>query len=238
MYINIVFHRVVLKDEDIKDLYEITIDQFVNSLNLIRKLTTDKTCFFDSYRLYFDDGDDSFIYKCLPYILKRELCNVVLAIPTDNIDKKGFLTEKDLKYCYDLGIKIASHSVSHPALTFNVKNKACSTPQGGEYRSVPSGCTALLSEKEVLYQMVESKKRLNDLGFIVKEFVLPYGCYNTDIIRINKKYGLYDIISTCDNFLDNGFYLRPRIALRHDMSLEELLSLIKTLKPNNFNNSY
>ena len=74
MNLNIVFHPVVVKDDDIKDLYEITIDQLVNSLNLIRKLTTDKTCFFDSYRLYFDDGDDSFIYKCLPYILKKELC--------------------------------------------------------------------------------------------------------------------------------------------------------------------
>jgi peptidoglycan/xylan/chitin deacetylase (PgdA/CDA1 family) len=238
MYLNIVFHRVVVNDDNIKDLYEVTIDQFVDSLNLIRKLTTDKFRFFDSYRLYFDDGDDSFVYKCLPYILKKELYNVVLAIPTDNIDKKGFLTKKDLKLCHDLGIKIASHSVSHPALAFCVDNEVCRTPLDGEYRSVPFGRTAVLSEQEVLYQMAESKKRLNALGYTVKEFVLPYGCYNMDILKINKKYNLYDIISTCERFLDNGFYLRPRILMRHDMTLKELSSLIKTLKPNTFNNSF
>jgi hypothetical protein len=230
MYLNIVFHRIAKDNDDVRDHYEVTIDQFRTILNLVRKLNSVRDCRFNRYRLYFDDGDDSFVIRALPYILEAELLNCVLAITTDNIGGAGFLSKKDLILLHKRGVQIASHGVSHSALACYKNQLIQSTPEGGMYQSAPSGHAKVLSRQEVLYQLRESKKTLVEIAGIISEFVLPYGCYNKDVLKINHDYNLYDIISTCDNFLDKGLRLRPRILTRSDMSLSELRRLIMGLK--------
>jgi len=231
MYLNLIFHRIAKNDKDILDDYEVTLEQFLNILDLIRDLSSSPHCHFKHFRYYFDDGDDSFISRALPNILKKELSNCVLAVTTNNIGKKDFITKSDIFSLHSQGVQIASHSVSHAALAYYKNDVIQPTTKGGRYQTSPFGHTKILSEQEVLYQLKESKKIITDIVGNVSEFVLPHGCYNKDVIRINQEYQLYDIISTCDNYLDNGYYLRPRILTRFNMSILEIKSLITSLKP-------
>ncbi len=231
MYLNLIFHRIAKNGKDILDDYEVTLEQFLNILHLIRKLSSNPHCHFKHFRYYFDDGDDTFISRALPYISKNELSNCVLAVTTNNIGKNGFLTKSDIVSLHNQGIQVASHGVSHAALAYYKKNVIQPTIKGGKYQASPFGHTKILSEKEVLYQLKESKKILSDIVSKVSEFVLPHGCYNEDVIRINQEHQLYDTISTCDNYLDNGHFLRPRILTRFNMSISEIESLVTSLKP-------
>lgn len=231
MYLNLIFHRIVKNDKDVRNPYEVTIKQFLNILYFVRMLCSSPDCHFKDYRLYFDDGDDTFITRALSHMLKNELPNCILAIPTDNIGAPGFLSKTDIFSLHKKGIQIVSHGVSHAALAFYKKNIIQPTVKGGKYQTSSFGHTKILSEQEVLYQLRESKIILSDIVGNISEFVLPHGCYNEDVIRINQAYQLYDIISTCDNYIDNGQNLRPRVLTRFDMSLLELEKLVTTLKP-------
>lgn len=231
MYLNIIFHRLGIGHYDIRDLYEVTVDQFVATLTFLRQRLSALNRSFDDYRLYFDDGDDSFMISALPHIMDRELSNCVLAITTDNIGKNGFLSKNDLVSLQKKGIQIASHSVSHPALAFYRDQVIQPTPAGGRFQSAPFGHTKILTAQEVLYQLQESKRILEEIVGSVSEFVLPHGCYNQDVINLNQVHGLYKVISTCDNYLDDGRNLRPRILTRSDMSIMELHVLVNGLSP-------
>ncbi|MDO8570311.1 MAG: polysaccharide deacetylase family protein [Candidatus Daviesbacteria bacterium] len=231
MYLNLIFHRLVENDKDIRNIYELNVNQFIEIVNLVRKLSSNQNCSFDSYRLYFDDGDDSFVSVALQHIPDKELSNCVLAIPTDNINKEGFLSAKDLIFLKRRGVKISSHSVSHSALAFYIGQTTQPTPKGGIYKTAPFGHTKILTSQEILFQMCESKKILINIIGKVSEFVLPHGCYNDDVLSINNKNKIYQIISTCDNFLDDGSSLRPRILIRFDMTVSEFQNLISELHP-------
>tara|TARA_B100001964_G_C14182498_1_gene576950 strand:+ start:613 stop:1317 length:705 start_codon:yes stop_codon:yes gene_type:complete len=231
MYLNIIFHRIVNKYSDLKDMYELTLGQFINILNLIRRLSEQNSFSFTNYRLYFDDGDDSFRSIVLPLLKKDELKNVVLAITTDNIGRPDFLSYHDLKEFQAKGITISSHSVSHPALAYYINGVAQESVIGSEYQTAPFGHTRRLTTQEILFQLNESKKTLEDNGIFTDEFVLPHGCYNDMVLSINKNNNLYDIISTCDEFVDSGTCLRPRILTRHDVALESFERKINSLIP-------
>ncbi|MBH41860.1 MAG: hypothetical protein CL685_04035 [Candidatus Magasanikbacteria bacterium] len=231
MFLNIVFHRIVNKHSDLRDTYELTTSQFVQTLSLVRRLSRQNVSPFTNYRLYFDDGDNSFLSIVLPLLKKRELKNVVLAITTDNVGQPGFLSYDDLSWVQEKGVVISSHSVSHPALAYYINGVAQESAIGAEYQTAPFGHTRRLTAQEILFQLKESKKTLQDNGFFTDEFVLPHGCYNDTVLRINKKNNLYDTISTCDEFIDSGTYLRPRVLTRHDVPLEYFERKITLLTP-------
>jgi len=233
VYLNIIFHRIAKDKKDIKDLYEVTLNQFIDIVKLLRRLKNSRNSLFDDFRLYFDDGDDTFLTRAMAILTQPELKKCILAITTNNIGMPGFMNDKDLILLKKRGVKISAHGVSHASLAYYQNGVIQPTPKGGEYRNAPFGHTRVLTAREVLFQLVEAKKMLSGIVGPITEFVLPHGCYNEDVLKINTKNNIYEIVSTCDEYLDDNSILRPRILTRHDMSLSELENKIERLKPLN-----
>lgn len=232
IYCNIIFHRITKYERDIKDTYEITISQFLDIVKFVRNSAKKEDVHFNKYRFYFDDGDDSFLRRVLPLLHKHEYVSTTLAITTGFVEGKGFLDWDDLRGLMGSGINIASHGVSHSALAFYVDGVPLESIPGGEYKTSLFGHTSILSEQEIIYQLNESKNKLEENQFNINEFVLPHGCYNKTVLDINKKNKIYKIISTCDEYLDSGNYLRPRVLTRNDQNISDFKKLILSLKEN------
>ena len=127
------------------------------------------------------------------------------------------------------GIKISSHTSSHAALAVYREGKLQGTPLGGIYQNSPWGQGDILSENEILFQLVESKNKLRNNNILTDELVLPHGLYNDTVLRLNYQYGLYKYISTCDEYLDYGEYLRPRFLIDNERSIKDTIDAIKNL---------
>lgn len=224
---NLIFHKILKEEKDIDDKYNISLDYYISFLkefnNAIR-LKQNKESY--TYQIYFDDGDDSFIKLILPLIKPNEYCKFTLAIVTDWINKEGYLSEQEIISLNNLGINIASHGTSHSALAVSKKLSDRNTPINGEYRDGVFGFEQRLSENEVIYQFIESKKRLTKLGISVNEFVFPFGLYNDTTVRVNYELGTYKYLSTCDEYLDEGQLLRPRYLIDNERSIDETIKSI------------
>jgi hypothetical protein len=230
MWINIIFHRIATSAKDIRNDYELTEPQFVDRLNALR-LFIDQSHNKLDYRFYFDDGDKTFLTVAKKHLKSKEFSKTTLGIITNKIDTADYLSAIDIKYLSDQQFEIASHSVSHPALAFYQDGYPLPTTKDGEYKTSPFGHTKILTEQEVLYQLIQSYDHLKEIGIQVNEFVLPHGCYNEQTIQLAKQTGHYKTISTCDPFLDTGMSLRPRLLTRHSETLEEFRHNLNSLVP-------
>lgn len=132
----------------------------------------------------FDDGFQSFLKNAVPALRERRIPATIF-VPTGDIGKKAswirdphhmnageeVLKEKQLRELAGDLITIGSHSVTHARLSE-------------------------LDEKEAMKEVMESKKRLEDiLGRGVGLFSFPYGDYNEEIIRFCIQSG-YQIVFT------------------------------------------
>lgn len=229
MRLNLVFHDIVSDDEEITDDFTITIQSLKSILEEINEEEPNI-----EIHAYFDDGYDSFLNLVHPLKIINPQ-NTTLAIITDDIGKKGKLDWKDLTTLKEQGVNIASHGVSHAALAVYKNNVLQNTPPGGEYRNAPRGRKIILSEQEVLFQLDESKKILESrLGDVCK-FVLPYGLYNEQTIKINDQNKIYDHLSTCDPLLDTGSNLRPRYLITNKKTIPEIVKEIALICNNQKN---
>ena len=98
---------------------------------------------------------------------------------------------------------------------------------------MPEGKNASLSEYEVLYQAVESKRALSSIGIETDEFIFPYGLYNKGILEKLYESNLYNYLSTCDEYVDTGSYIRPRYLIWNTKTIEEIAKEISQLLPYN-----
>lgn len=182
------------------------------------------------FHIYFDDGKN----LDLPAnILKKIAHKSTLAVETGNVGKTNYLTWQELQNLVKIGFSLASHTVSHPALCVYDKSNTniISTPLGGEYTSSPRGRGQVLSEYQVRYQLIESKKKLTEKGFNVEELVFPYGLYSASIIGILDKLNIYKYYTTCDEEVYQGGKIIPRFLIYGDKTPEENIScLIKNIE--------
>ncbi len=230
MILNVVFHRVVSSPGEMRHIFEMTHDVFLEQLETIREWVTGRSDVHD-YRFYVDDGDDSFTQYVLPAIDKTELSNITLAVTSGDVGKKGMLGWSQLLALNKLGIHIASHSVDHPALAFYQDGQPLCTPSGGRYESSLPGHHWVLADQQVLYQLIESHRQLATHDLATREFVLPHGCYNQTTLSLVQASGLYDVVSTTDPWLDVGDWIRPRVLTRGDETVPELLCRLDHLIP-------
>lgn len=219
MFLNLVFHHVLNDQDRVDCIYSCKKSFFNEFFDVFDQKFMKNEFMFSDYRIYFDDGGVSFKYNVFPFLSKKKISKCTLAIVTDWLDKPGYLTKNDLKNFLKLGVRVVSHSVSHPGLSSFKNGKLLKTLPGGNYSTSPYGQVKVLKEKEVLFQMIESKKKLETiLKHNVDEFVFPHGLYNTSILDLNKNYDMYKVLSTCDEYLDDGDALRPRFLVRSDLS--------------------
>ncbi len=233
-YLNLVFHNIVNKDSEISSKYAITVDFFAKLKYKVLNLIGKRGIFFKSVRFYFDDNYASF-YKFIFPLIKSEPIDYVIAVPTDFINRKGYMTADNLLELSNNRIKIVPHGVSHAALCIYSGKELLKTESGGRYLNTPYGKEKALIEEEVAYQLNESRNQLELCGIANKidEFVLPYGLYNRQILKINRRRANYKYISTCNEYLDNGRLLRPRFLITNDRSIMEIIEKIKSLKLGN-----
>lgn len=230
MIVNLIFHQIHRKESDVTDIYNTHeaflvqfLDRFLNGL-AVGEFN------FSDFRVYFDDGTDSYKKYVHPKLSKFLKQRVVIAVVTEWIDTPGYLTKSDLKHFHASGVTVVSHSASHPGMASFRKGKLIRTPPGGVYTTAPYGQGKILTMQQVRYQMIESKAFLEDLLSVkVEEFVFPHGLYNADIVTFNCQSGLYSNLSTCEEFLDEGQLLRPRFLIRSDRTVEENINLIRAL---------
>ena len=233
MILNLIFHKIYKYQTEIKDKYDITYDYYLIIIKEVNNLIKSKKSKFTDYRIYFDDGYDSFKNIVFPNMTILQKHKTTLAIVTDLIGKNGYLDKKSLECFNKCGITISSHTASHTALAVYKNNKLQNSIKGGIYQNSPSGQGDILTENEILYQFIESKNKLKNCGFKVNELVLPHGLYNDTVIRINYEYGIYAYISTCDEYLDEGQSLKPRFLIDNERSIADTITSIIDL--NNIN---
>lgn len=229
MQLNLVFHNIVSSPKDLKNIYTVTLDYYLDLLKKLDNAPATYNALFSQYHIYFDDGDASFNDLVFPKIV--DFSKFTLAVVTDDIGKKGYLTKDMLKKYDHNGIIISSHGVSHSSLAFYENGVLQKTPSDGLYINSEMGQKRSLSENEILYQLRESKIFLrNLLRHDIDEFVLPYGIYNDSILNINETNHVYNFISTCDEYLDRGKKLRPRFLVNNTRSVSETIFTMLQLK--------
>lgn len=121
--------------------------------------------------LTFDDGYEDFYTNAFP-ILKKYQMKATIYIIIDFINKKGFLTDKEIKEIIDSGlVEIGSHTLDHVYL--KTVSKA-------------------VAEK----QIVESKRILEHRFKIpIETFAYPVGAFNQETIDIVKNAGYSAAVS-------------------------------------------
>jgi len=124
-------------------------------------------------QLTFDDGGNSINQKVLSD-LKNDF-QITLFIATNYIDKKGFLSSKDLKKIFEMGISIGSHSHNHIDMR-------------------------ILKKEEFIADWVKSKSNLEKLlKAEISSCSIPFGkYYDWQLIELTK-IG-FKCIFTSDNY--------------------------------------
>lgn len=225
--LNLVFHNIVFDSSYGLSKYSMSVGDYKKILETTLDYCERSDSIFKNVKVYFDDGNISTL-EILSMSNLIYFCEHVVAIPTGWIGKRGFLRSTDVLEIANKGIKIVSHGVTHSALAIFRGNGTASTPCGGKYQPGNGGKKNILSENQVKYELIESKKFLESLSINPDEFVLPYGLYNNDTIKINSCTRAYKYLCTCDIGLDNGNTMRPRVIVFSGQTIHDILHDIQT----------
>ncbi len=149
----------------------------------------------------FDDAWENQYTYALP-LLKKYNFSATFFIPTKNIGHRHILTWDQIKKLDRAGMKIGSHTETHPFL-----NK--------------------ITEEEGKKEIIESKKIIEyNLGKTIYDFAYPYGQYNDRVIKMVEDAGYRSARTT-----DLGVYQKKEIVLNLKGALifDNLNGLIKIL---------
>ncbi|AAK78416.1 peptidoglycan/xylan/chitin deacetylase (PgdA/CDA1 family) [Clostridium acetobutylicum] len=163
----------------------LTIDQFYDSIINGKKVPK------KSVLITFDDGYEDHYKNAYP-VLKKYNLHATMFIITDYLDKGTlYLKSNELKEMSDNGIDIESHTTNHPYLD-------------------------KLTYEEQLKTLQNSKSKLEDICKKSVRFVAyPYGAYNTNTIKADKKLGYMMAFTTKGKWADlnKGAYALNRIYI-------------------------
>lgn len=238
--LNLVFHDIVGKESQIKNRFTVTkdyLDQLLRGLSKSKVFTISK----DSsdkilVRLFFDDDYKSLFLIAKP-VLDKYGIKAKIGVVTQPVNTNHHLSKIELLRLKQEGFEFCSHGVSHAALCIYKKGVLQRTPSGGEYRNTPSEKRKILSEKEVVFQLVESKKQLEDfVNDRVEEFIYPYGLYNDDIVKILESNKIYKKAYTCDKSLETESchpFKLPRVLIEYSRMVAQIPDFLTKIKSAN-----
>ena len=226
--LNLVFHDIVFNSSNELSKYSMSVGDYKRILETTLDYCERSDSIFKNVKVYFDDGYISTL-EILSMSDLVDYCEHVVAIPTGWIGKGGFLKRTNVLDIANKGIKIVSHGVTHSALAIFKGCRIVSTPScNGKYQPGSGGKKEILSENQVKYELIESRKFLESLSINSDEFVLPYGLYNKDTIKINLCMHAYKYLCTCDIALDNGSIMKPRVIVFSGQTIYDILYNIQT----------
>ncbi len=123
-----------------------------NSIISLEKLISEEK----GTSITFDDGYEENYLIAYP-ILKKYNLTATIFLTTDYVEKRDYLTWKEIKEMANNGFSFGSHTISHPHLT-----------------EIPL--------KEAKREIVDSKEVIEDkIGRAVKFFCYPFGEFNDEI---------------------------------------------------------
>lgn len=201
------------------------------SLELLNRLIEEAAnhTSFDDVGVYIDDGYASLLRLPLGELSRH--CRVAVAVVTSMIGKPDFLTWADLRSLVGMGVSVLPHGISHVALAAIQNGRVLNTPPGESGQLLTTGKLQQLNSNSVRLQLVRPLEVLRPLGRHIDEFVLPYGLYNAETLRINQDAAAYRYLATCEPFLDVGSALRPRVILTSGQSIESTFARLCKLTP-------
>lgn len=219
--LNIVLHKIVGSEQEIKSHYDTTADF---SYDLVRQLQSVVKRFEVELGIFLDDGYQS----QFPFALRlaHEYDNqIFIPLITQFIGTDGYISHKEIEVLkQEKNISLCSHGVSHAALGVYENDTVLPTPKGGLYRNMPMGHASILTEQEIQFQLQESYKHLSKLGIQTDTFVYPYGIYSEDILNIIREVGIYTKTYTCDDSLERVGVRPlaiPRLLIDNTLSISE-----------------
>ncbi len=143
----------------------------ISLADFLKELKTGRRIPFRTVVITFDDGHLDNFKNAFP-ILKELNFPATIFVITGSTNKKGWLSEEDLRILDDSGISIGSHTVNHAFL--------------------PG-----LSAREAFLELTESKKRLEKiLGSPTTLFSYPAGGVTPEIIGLVQKAGYEGAVTT------------------------------------------
>lgn len=224
--LNLVFHNIIREDRILENIYE-TSDTFVENLldRLIEYSLRDPLI---QVQVFLDDGFSShfdFAYK----LKEKYSINVFLAINTENVGKKGYLTLEQIKKINKHGVIVTSHGVSHASFGKYLNNVVIGAVGLGVYRNTPGHKGCILSKNEILFQLRESYLWFLKNKIPVQDFVYTYGIYNEKIKEILDNSCLYKKAYGCDwgvEFAGLDSLELPRMVITSDIDFKQWVDII------------
>jgi hypothetical protein len=218
-FLNVVFHDVVAGG---------TPDGFVLPRTFLESICAQIADLNLAHRtrIYFDDGHVTALTQALPVLRGYAGIQPVIAMPTAAVGLPGFLTVSALDVLAAEGWTISPHGFHHVRLaSYDEDGSVLGTPFGGPYGERTSETHSRpLCENEVLFEFVAAGENL--ARYRPREFVLPYGAYNNDVVAINDRHGLFETLATADPGWDRGQHLRPRLLLHEGLIDRPLADLV------------
>lgn len=214
---NLVFHDV----SGACSPYAVTPDHLLDIAEQLRGSRLSK-----SVRFYLDDGLASALPTAKLLRDRYPEIEVVAALTINTIGLEGYLNLDQALEMRSWGVEIAGHGYQHVRLVSYRDDVALPTPSEGHYGPAPTAADPQLSANEILYQMVETRDALR--GLARSEFVLPYGAYNADVLKINDRHRLFAKLSSSDYGWDLGGELRPRLLVTRNIDPAEIPSLLES----------
>ncbi len=219
--LNIVLHKIVGDEREIKSRYDTTGDF---SYELVRQLQCVVKQFSIDLGIFLDDGYQSQFPFALQLACKYD-SQIFISLVTQLIGRDGYISHEEIEILkQEENITLCSHSVSHAAFGTYGNDRLLLTPKGGIYRNMPMGHESTLTEQEIRFQLKESWKQLSDFGIETNVFVYPYGIYSEDILNIMGQVGIYAKAYTCDDGLEQigvKSLAIPRLLVDNTISISE-----------------
>jgi len=197
-------------------MYNISETQFESQVKALSE-NGYRSIFFEDVRnivtdgkfvvLTFDDGLIGNVKFALP-VLKKYNFKAVFFIAVGSVGSPGYMRWSDLQELRDCGMSVQSHTMTHQSLQ-------------------------LLDEKEIAYEMQESKRVLEDrLKANINAVSFPHGSYNQKVVKIAADSG-YEFMCTSESACNfsNTFQKRPvvlgRVTITSKLSLDRFLRLVE-----------
>lgn len=152
--------------------YKFEKESFEKHINKITELLHNKIIEKDEVVLTFDDGGESSFSIIAPLLEKYGLKGLFFVV-TDEIGKKGFLSESQIVSLVKRGHEIGSHSASHP------------------------DDMSILSKEERENEWRQSITQLNDIiGKPIQSVSIPNGFFVNDDIDIFLRHGIKNVYTS------------------------------------------
>ncbi len=185
------YRRYVVTEDDFREHLEVVENNKWRGLNVTQALESRE----DAVCFTFDDGCGSDLHVAAP-LLREKKFDATFYVTFNHLGRPGYLTQPELRELSDLGFEIGSHSMSHRHLND-------------------------LSRKDVEFELVDSKQRLEEIvGKPVVHFSCPGGRVNRVATEVALSAG-YETLATSRiglNFAGSNHFALNRIAIKNGLN--------------------